>query len=534
MALMNLPAKGREALVSAAGARAMDAEAAAEWSLNGFALVEAAGRRAAQVLAEAYPRLFEPPGPAVVVLAGRGNNAADALVILRALILGGLAAAERALVITAGGPDGCGPRSEAFASLQKMGVRGLAFSESALEAEIRDYPAGPLAQARLVIDGIAGTGLSGPLREDAALLARQARNCAGRPLFVSVDLPSGLSDAWKPGMPVAEADAVLAIEPEKRCLYNPAARPLCGRILHVGGVFPAALTEKYREADLVSWDYCRTLVPPCPADSYKYSRGLAEIRAGSPGASGAARIAARGAQAAGAGLVRLLVDPPLYPVLASSASSVMVDTCEARPGRESRFAPDALLLGPGWGRGPERLRPLEDALALEERGVPLVLDADAVFLARDRVFHGNALLTPHPGELAAYSGIAREELLADPAPALRDLAGRKRAVFLFKSHVMIAAAPDGRLAVLDGMNPALGSGGSGDLLAGFCAGIAARCRGADLFSCALAGAALLIRAAADPGLRNRFFDSMEVADLAADLAGRAWLPGCAGRPGGGG
>jgi NAD(P)H-hydrate epimerase len=508
----------------------MDAEAAAEWSFHNFALVEAAGRRAAQVLVDAFPRFFgECPVP-TLVLAGPGNNAADALVILRSLILSGFLAAERALVIMTkdGEPGERSPRSEACASLQKMGVRSLVFSDSALETEMRSYPEGPLGKARLIIDGIAGTGLKGPLREDAVLLARRVRYYAERPFVVSVDLPSGLSDDWKPGMPIVEADAVLAIEPEKLCLYNPAARSRCGRILHVGGIFPAALTEKYRAADLVNWDYCRTLIPPCPADSYKYSRGLVEIRAGSPGAVGAARIAARGAQVSGAGLVRLLVDPPIYPILAASATSIMVDT-----GRESRFVPDALLLGPGWGRGTDRLGSLEEALVLEEQGVPLVLDADAVFLAKDKVFHGNALLTPHPGELAAYSGIDREELLAKPVPVLLALARDKRAVFLFKTHLMIAASPDGRLAVLDGMNPALGTGGSGDLLAGFCAGIAARCRasGTDLFACALAGASLLIRAAAGPQVRNRFADSMELADIAADLAGRAWLPAYEDRPG---
>jgi NAD(P)H-hydrate epimerase len=518
----------------------MDAEAAAEWSLHSFALVEAAGRRAAQVLVESFPRLFAefPAGPLTVVLAGPGNNAADALVILRSLILNGFLAVERALIIMTKDdePGERSPRSEACASLQKMGVRAFVFSASALETEARNYPEGPLVKARLIIDGIAGTGLKGPLREDTVLLALQACSYAEQPLLVSVDLPSGLSDDWKPGMPLLEADAVLAIEPEKLCLYKPAARSRCGRILHVGGIFPAALTEKYRAADLVTWDYSRTLIPPCPADSYKYSRGLVEIRAGSPGAAGAARIAARGAQASGAGLVRLLVDPPIYPILAASASSIMVDTGPAGPGspagRESRFIPDALLLGPGWGRGPDRLHSLEEALVLEEQGVPLVLDADAIFLAKDKIFHGNALLTPHPGELAAYSGIDRDELLANPIAVLLALARDKRAVFLFKTHVMIAAAPDGRLAVLDGMNPALGAGGSGDLLAGFCAGIAARCRasGTDLFACALAGAGLLIRAAAGPRARNRFADSMELADIAADLAGRAWLPGYDDRP----
>jgi NAD(P)H-hydrate epimerase len=503
----------------------MDAEAL-DWSFNSFALVEAAGRRAARVLAEGFPGLFEGTGPSTVVLAGTGNNAADAAVILRSLILDGLVAAERALLVMTRAPDAAekGPWPEACRSLQKMGVRALVFSVPAAEGEIRERPEGPLGKVRLVIDGIAGTGLRGPLREDAALPAQWIRMTADRPLVAAVDLPSGLFEGWKPGMPVVDADAVLAIEPEKRCLYNPAARSHCGRILHVGGVFPAALTEKYREAELVTWDYCRTLIPPVSADSYKYSRGLLEIRAGSPGAAGAARIAARGAQAAGAGLVRLLVDPPLYPVLAASASSVMVDWTGREEG-PPRFVPDALLLGPGWGRGPDRQRALEDALALEERGIPLVLDADAIFLARDRVFHGNALLCPHPGELAAYSGIPREELLADPGPALLALAAEKRAVILFKSHVMIAASTDGRLAVVDGMNPVLAAGGSGDLLAGFCAALALRRpAGPDLFSCALAGASLLIRSAADPRVRNRFADSLELADIAAELAGRAWLP----------
>ncbi|MDR0401292.1 MAG: hypothetical protein LBH51_10195, partial [Treponema sp.] len=157
------------------------------------------------------------------------------------------------------------------------------------------------------------------------------------------------------------------------------------------------------------------------------------------------------------------------------------------------------------------------------------------------------------------------------------LAREKRGVILFKSHVMMIAAPDGRLAVVDGMRAGLSVGGSGDLLAGLCAGIAARLRrnaartqdtaalrdgdtrdsaarggddtrdsavrgGAtggraapgpdqtkqteqtDLYACAVAGASLLIRAAEDPRLARRFADPLEFADIAADLAGRAWLP----------
>jgi NAD(P)H-hydrate epimerase len=156
------------------------------------------------------------------------------------------------------------------------------------------------------------------------------------------------------------------------------------------------------------------------------------------------------------------------------------------------------------------------------------LDADAISLAKEAVFHGNALLTPHPGELAAYSGIPKEELLDNPFPHLRALAREKNAVVLFKSHVMIIASPDGRIGVVDGMKAVLAAGGSGDLLAGFCVGIAARqsaSRCGDLYDCALAGASLFMRIAEDPHIAGRFADPLEMADAAADLAGKAWLTG---------
>ncbi|MDR2746054.1 MAG: bifunctional ADP-dependent NAD(P)H-hydrate dehydratase/NAD(P)H-hydrate epimerase [Treponema sp.] len=523
----------REILAGAEASRTMDGEAVSQWSFNNAALVEAAGRGAARVLLENYPLLFRGipsrgGSPPVLVLAGSGNNGADAMVILRSLILWGIVRAEHTALLVKKVPGGQNPGAEIYRSLVKMGVRFFLLSAGETPAILGD--------ARLIIDGLCGTGLRGPLGDEG--LAGLLNNRERRSFLVSVDVPSGLSDDWKPGMPLLRADATLAVEPEKLCLYKPAARPFCGRILHVGGIFPPALAEKYRGAELVNWDYCRSLIPPVSPDSYKYGRGQVEIRAGAPGFTGAAKIAARGAQAAGAGMVRLLVDPSIHSILAASASAVMVDSAAG-----SRFKPDALLLGPGWGRGPERRASLEEALALEEEGIPLVLDADAIHLAGDRVFHGNALLTPHPGELAACSGISAEELLANPGPPLLSLARERRALILFKSHVMFIASPGGELAVVDGMRPVLAAGGSGDLLAGLCAGIAARCgsiaarsrtvaaesgaprlRDGDLYHCAMAGASLLIQAASDPRAAGRFMDPMELADIAADLAGAAWLP----------
>jgi NAD(P)H-hydrate epimerase len=201
-----------------------------------------------------------------------------------------------------------------------------------------------------------------------------------------------------------------------------------------------------------------------------------------------------------------------------------------------RFQPDAALVGPGWGRGADRAGILEQYLSLEAEGLPLVLDADAIYLATARSFHGNAILTPHAGEFAAYTGIPKDDMLADPAPVLRRFAKEKNAHILFKSHVLYAAAPDGRLGIIDGMCPALATGGSGDVLAGFCAAIAAhqmRAAGGvfDGYACACAAAALLIEAVQAPAIAGRFIDPAELADQAASIAGRTWLWPCGGAGG---
>jgi NAD(P)H-hydrate epimerase len=210
-------------------------------------------------------------------------------------------------------------------------------------------------------------------------------------------------------------------------------------------------------------------------------------------------------------------------------------------------AADAVLLGPGWGlkaRAESRAKEFETALAREKTGAPLVLDADAIAIAKGVVFNGNTIMTPHPGEFARFSGLEKDEILRRPAPVLLDYSRKCNAVIVFKGHVITIAAPDGRVGVVDGMLPVLASGGSGDLLAGLCAAIAARMIAGDkvkdiagdgdaiaarmkagnrfdAYDCAVAAAALLI--ASGKRLKARFTDPLEITDAAADLAGEAWL-----------
>jgi NAD(P)H-hydrate epimerase len=520
--------KGAEVLVDTAGARSLDREASAQWGLNPHALVEAAGRACAQAFRHFYANNVS----SLIVLAGKGNNAADALVMLKALLLNNYVDVSACSVIAVQMPDNeKTPLSEALLAIKKIGVPILTWG---------DETRAMLSKTDLVIDGITGTGLASLIQGVALEMLETVNaltNGKGKPFVVSIDMPSGNFDGWQAEMPMLAANATLAIEPLKTCLYSPAARPKAGAIVPVKGIFPPALIEKYCEARLIDWEYFAACIPLIPWNAYKYERGIVEIRAGSPGTAGAAKLAALGAQSAGAGLVRLIVDPSLYPVIAPSCSGVMVVPDGGND--NGRFSPNAVLLGPGWGRGDDRSHLLQTYLAFEERGIPLILDADAIILAKDIIFHGNALLTPHPGEFAEYTGLPKDEILSNPMPVLRRFATEKKVHILFKSHVLYVASPDGQVDIIDGMNPLLAMGGTGDVLAGFCAAIAARLKvvasqkksGNPLESCdqllhcsACAAASLLVRAGGAENITGKFIDPGELAYAAASIAGTAWLP----------
>ncbi|MDR2048833.1 MAG: bifunctional ADP-dependent NAD(P)H-hydrate dehydratase/NAD(P)H-hydrate epimerase [Treponema sp.] len=546
-------------LVSSKAAAAIDREASRSWGLSPFALVEAAGRACAESLVKSAvlkkSRLLEKEKPVpVLVMAGSGNNGADALVMLRTLLLEGFCCEKTSAVfLSRAAGEEISPRSQAITAVTAMGVAVYLWSDT--DVYTRE---GLVKNAGLVIDGIAGTGLTGPL---GGVPLEMVQSLNGLPLIVSIDVPSGCSDDFIPGSPVLRSAVTLAIEPVKKAIYTPALRSFCGKVVPVTGIFPKqllALCDDWEggaeNAFLFGWKDARALVPVIPPDAYKYSRGLVEIHACDYGSCGAGRIAAKGASAAGAGLVRLVVDDELYPVLASGADGVMVvpfsgaggiaagiagvsETPAAPEIRRPRFKPDALLLGPGWGRDKRRVETLERAFAEEAGGVPLVLDADAIILAKEYFtlrgkrprFNGLTILTPHPGELEVLSGVEKETLLAKPR-LVAELACELNAVLVFKSHVTVIASPGpGPLTYVDGMIPALAAGGSGDLLAGFCAGLAARlCAGAEdgrpadsLFAAAVAAAALLM----ETGRRRKavFSDPAELAGLASRIAGSAWL-----------
>jgi NAD(P)H-hydrate epimerase len=503
-------------LINAETSALIDRTASAEWGLNPFALVEAAGRNMADKLAAFLGAA--PWSTPIVAFIGSGNNGADAMVMLKTLILNHRAHPSNCRLVLNRIPAGTEqtPRSETFKTLAKMNVQ---FSDF---ATWKNTPCNK--NVGIIIDGIAGTGLKGQLAGTAMEMAREI-NEAKRKASVtvaSIDVPSGLFDEWSADMPIVNADITLAVEPRKLCLYKPSARVSAGNIVSIGGVFPQGLLDAFankENVELFTWETAKTQIPKIAPDVHKYQRGLAEIHAGCVGSAGAARIAAAGAQAVGAGLTRLLVDETLYPILASAANGIMV---AIETNQDDRWKPDAVLLGSGWGNTADRPALFEKTLArATANAATVVLDADAIPLlqtANLSPVHGT-ILTPHVGEFVKFAHISKETALSNPVPILKRIAKETRAVILFKSHVLIIADADGRIGVIDGMMPVLAAGGSGDLLAGMTAGLAAR-RVASPFMCAVVAASLLVESGK---AMNTFADPLELAETVSKLAFEAWV-----------
>lgn len=227
-------------------------------------------------------------------------------------------------------------------------------------------------------------------------------------------------------------------------------------------------------------------------DTHKYSHGHALILTGGPGRTGAARLAARGALRIGAGLVTLGCPQNALPEVARQVTAIMCQSLDGVPGfrevlEDEQF--NALCLGPGMGLGPDTQALVIEALKARRQ---TVLDADALTRFErnpDMLFdllHENCVLTPHAGEFKRLFPDLAEKLNAPatkgPAyskvDATREAAKRAGCAVLFKGPDTVIADQTGRCSInssaYERAAPWLATAGSGDVLAGFIAGLLAR------------------------------------------------------------
>jgi NAD(P)H-hydrate epimerase len=214
------------------------------------------------------------------------------------------------------------------------------------------------------------------------------------------------------------------------------------------------------------------LNPPVPADTYKTQRGHLAVFAGSTGTSGAAWLCTHAAAHSKIGLVSLFADPGIYAPIAAEYKSIMIK--QWQPGSSitglERFS--GFLVGPGWGIDETRKQWLDRLLTM---GIPCVIDADGLNLlaqlCREKKTDLNHahILTPHPGEFSRLAEIPVSVVLENPVEHVKQLSSHLNAIIVLKGHITYIASPGGDYSILDGMNPAMATAGSGDVLAGIIA-----------------------------------------------------------------
>ena len=437
-------------VVGADEARALDVRTIAAGT-PGFVLMKRAANAIVGELAGVFGRR---PGRAarIVVLAGPGNNGGDGFEIARLLMASRLGSNVETLLL--GNPQHL--TNDARKTFHRLEQAGGAIREVTDARELE-----PLAVATLVVDALFGTGLKRRVAPDGLPARAIALASAGRAFVVSVDLPSGLSaDEPEPWEPSVRADVTVTFGWPKPCHVErgPAAR--CGRIAVADLGFVAAEGPPMREAIAVA--DVAALFPRRAARSHKGTYGRLLVIGGSLGMAGAPSLACRAAHRAGAGLVTAAVPDGVRAILHSLSPETMSVGGEADLARY-----EAIAVGPGMGASESAGETVARASAA---AVPAVFDADALNLAGGAAFfaarRAPTVLTPHPGEAGRLLGVSADEVNADREAAAVRIARASGAVVILKGFRPVVADPSGRAVPVLAGNPALATGGTGDVLTG--------------------------------------------------------------------
>ncbi len=427
----------------------------------GFALMLSAG----QAVAEAAQDLVE-EGP-ILVIAGPGNNGGDGFV----------AAAE----LAAQGRE---------VSVSLMGERDALKGDAASAARGWKHPLLPftpqaIGKPALIIDALFGAGLNRTVTGEAHDMIA-AINANGAPV-IAVDLPSGINgtSAAVMGIAVRARETVTFFRKKPAHLLLP-GRLNCGRVRVADIGINASVLEEIKpqtfENTPLVW---RTAFPVPRTEAHKYARGHVLAVSGDMAATGAARMAARAALRAGAGLVTLASPRDALAINATALTAVMVRAVDtaiefAEQLTDRRF--NACIIGPGAGLG-ERTRDFVHTALAAKRA--LVLDADALTSFADspeRLFEsikaagdGQVVLTPHEGEFPrVFSDISNKHPGRSKLERVRAAAERSGAVVLLKGPDTTVAAPDGRATIAANAPPWLATAGAGDVLSGIIGGLMAQ------------------------------------------------------------
>ena len=467
-------------VVTAAEMRQIDQDTIEGIGIPGIVLMETAGSAIVHAIEQHYPTCQR-----IGILAGKGNNGGDGIVIARQLAHTGR---DVHLFLVSPQESFTG---EAHINLQIAKNLRLQIEEILTGREI---PLNQIASCELLVDAILGTGLHGTVRDPIATVIN-AINGLSSPIL-SVDLPSGLNaDTGHPLGTCVRADRTVTIGLPKRGLLMHPGAELAGKLEVVDIGFPEQVVDA--QDIKVNWTTATQAtqwMPSRPPASHKGSYGRVLLVAGSTGMTGAAALASEAALRAGAGLVTLATPEHLNPILegllpevmtlplpetdagslAVSATSTILDFAERTR--------SVLAIGPGLSQHPETVSLVHQLLRenLEQSlGLRIVADANGLnALSQTKeiitLLGKEAVLTPHPGEMARLTNTPVSTLETDRVGTAQQYASEHGLTLVFKGAPTVSANASGDVWINSTGNPGMSTGGMGDVLTGIIAGLMAQ------------------------------------------------------------
>jgi NAD(P)H-hydrate epimerase len=487
-------------------------------------LMEAAAHAAAQAITARLSNGAS--GQRVLILCGRGNNGGDGAALARMLSLKG---AYVDLCLFGRIEDSRGDARTNFEIARRLASAAqpdgaaatarLSFSECTNEEAWRDFQASHQSYD-VIVDALFGTGLTRPLegiytpviKHLSQIREARPEGVERRPLFVSLDLPSGLNaDTAELIGDAVQADLTITFTAPKPANVLPPASYFNGELLVVDIGSPADLIDQTNSqlflterTDALTWLEHTRYKP----GSYKNTHGHALIIAGSRQMSGAAVLCGEAAMRAGAGLVTIATPASALPAVAARVmpevmtaelpeiSQAPIQASPAGAREDERVLSetaleevlqlasraDAVAIGPGLTSAAHMRRLVRGIV--ERITVPVVLDADGLNAlapwpaslrgTRERPL----ILTPHPGEMRRLTETsANQDSQIDRVRLARDFAVAHQVVLVLKGGRTLIAAPDGRVAINPTGNAGTGTAGAGDTLTGIITSFIAQSRG---------------------------------------------------------
>ncbi len=474
-------------LVTVAQMRAIEKEADAN-GVSYAQLMQNAGRG----LAEVVHALGQENGwDEVTALVGTGNNGGDALVALTWLAQAGWT-------------------THAYLVRRDAANDDLVTAYLGAGGEVADFEddqvlAVFLNESDVLLDGLLGTGIRLPLKKEAALVLSNTKELISEmeipPFVVAVDCPSGVDcDTGETADETLPADLTLTMAAAKYGLLKLPAFEFIGELQAVDIGLPDGLSSWQEvNTEVADDELVAVLLPERTPASHKGTFGTAFVVAGSTSYSGAALLAATAAYRIGTGLVTLAVPEPLHAALAGRLLEATWVLLPHENGAISEKARDpllknleratAVLIGPGLGDSASTGKFITGILPAIK--LPMVIDADGLrHVARLKDWHKKlfdvAVLTPHPGEMSALTGLSTEKIQGNREEVAVSYAKMWGHVVVLKGAFTIVAAPDGQRTIIPVATPALARAGTGDVLAGLIAGL--RAQGLSAYDAAVAGA----------------------------------------------